>query len=323
MLVLAGAALGALGVYGVIVLRGAPDDEAPTTAPAAAPNSGTLALDAATLAHAGIRLAPLAAALEQGRQPGYARAVDLGPLAAIAAEVASASAAASASAREETRLVALARADAGAAAKDVEAARAQARGDAARLTLACRRVAFEYGPGLARLGCNALEGLAQQAAQGRIAILRLDFPGGAPRAGTVATVDLAPGMAPVRVLGAAAAGDTQLQSPGVLGLLAGEPATRVGVGRILAAHVPGGSPRTGVIVPREAIVRADSGLFAWRAVAPDRFERVPLDGAAAEAAGWFVPASRLHPGDRVVVSGAGTLLGLEHAVPAAAAGSDD
>ena len=326
-LLLAGGVLGALvhaglsyaGLsYGGLSHGGAPDaDEAVPAAAPPANDAGGLAVDAATQARAGIALAPLMAARESQGATGYARAIDAGPLAAIGAEIESARAAADASAREARRLAALAGADAGAAQREVEAARAQARADAARRDLACQRVTFEFGAGLARLGCNGVEALARQAAAGQVAIVRLDFPGGAPQPGALVQLDLAPGTAQVRVLGPAAAGDSQLQSGGALALLSGQQAARVGVGRILAASTASAGPvRDGVIVPRSAIVRADAGLFVWRAAGASRFERVLLEDGRAQAQGWFVPAGRLHAGDKVVVSGAGTLLGLDHAAPA-------
>lgn len=322
-LLVAGIALGALAVEAVHFARAPDDDDAARAGSAAAPAAaGLLRLDPAVERQAGLRLAVLASAgIAQGRA-GYARALDLSPLAAIASEASAASGAADASARELARLVALHQADAGAALKDVEAARAQAGADRARLTLACQRVALEYGPGLARLGCAALPALARAAASGQLAVLRLDFPGVAPLAGATAAIDLAPGAATVTVLGPAAAGDSQLQTSGAIALLRGPLAARAGTGRIMAARAAGGPSASGVMVPRQAIVRTEGGLFAWRAAAPQAYERVPLAGAVAAPDGWIVPGGRLNPGDRIVVDGAGTLLGLEHAAPAAAPADD-
>ncbi|MDR6512180.1 hypothetical protein J2792_003063 [Novosphingobium capsulatum] len=312
-----GIALGALGGWGYAHFAAPDGDDAPHAAPAAPANTtGALVVDDATRRRAGIVTAALATTAQSQGETGYARALDLGPLAAIGAEIDSARAAATASAKEAARLAALAGADAGAAQREVESARAQARADAARLDLACQRVTFEFGAGLSHLGCGAAEALARQASRGEVAILRLDFPAGAPPAGAMVQIDLAPGAAQVRVLGPAAAGDTQLQSGGALALLTGPQAPRIGVGRILAATTSATGPvRQGVIVPRSAIVRTDAGLFVWRATSPDRFERVPLEDGRALAPGWFVPIGRLHGGDQVVVAGAGTLLGLDHAAP--------
>lgn len=318
-LVLAGTLLGAIGIE-ALHRSAAPeaDDVTKVEAPEAPPPVGTVRLEPEAEQQVQIRLAPLTGASLTSDQPGFARALDLSALAAIASEAQAADAAAEASSREAARLAALNKVDAGAALKDVEAARAQAIADKARLTLACQRVGLEYGSGLAGLGCTALGGLAREAAGGELALLRLDFSGAALRPGDSVTVDLAPGATQVRILGPAVTGDSQLQSAGVLALLRGPLAQRAGVGRVLAAHRPLGAAQAGLLVPREAIVRTEGGLFAWRPVARDTYERIPLDGAVAAPQGWIVPAGRLKPGERVVVSGAGTLLGLEHAAPAAA-----
>ncbi|PTR13336.1 MULTISPECIES: hypothetical protein [unclassified Novosphingobium] len=321
-----GIALGALAGWGYAHFAAPDGDDAPHAAPAApATTTGALVVDDATRRRAGIVTAALATTTQSQGETGYARALDLGPLAAIGAEIDSARAAATASAREAARLAALAGADAGAAQREVESARAQARADAARLNLACQRVTFEFGAGLSHLGCGAAEALARQASRGEVAILRLDFPASAPPAGAMVQIDLAPGSTQVRVLGPAAAGDTQLQSGGALALLTGPQAPRIGVGRILAATTAANGPvRQGVIVPRSAIMRTDAGLFVWRATAADRFERVALEDGRAMAPGWFVPIGRLHGGDQVVIAGAGTLLGLDHAAPQPSAdGGDD
>jgi Cu/Ag efflux pump CusA len=50
---------------------------------------------------------------------------------------------------------------------------------------------------------------------------------------------------------------------------------------------------------------------------------VTLQGAVPRREGWFVPAAALRANDRIVVSGAGTLLGLEHAASADGATNSD
>lgn len=319
LLVAAGAALGALGYAAVDRASGPDADDTPATAKPAELTG--LRLTAEQQRAAQIAVAPLAGAASMATSQGYARAIDLAPLAAIAGDVTTAKAAAAASSREAARLVALVRDDAGASRRELETAQATARGDEAKLTAACRRLGLEFGPGLARLGCDAAEDLAREAAAGQLALLRVDFPGQALPAGTSVTLDLAPGEVAVRLLGPTSAGDTQLQSSGMLALLRGPLAARLGVGRIVTASRAAGRPRPGVLVPREAIVRSDGGLFAWRPLGPGRFERISLEGATADPRGWIVPVGALRPGQPIVVHGAGTLLGLEHAV--APAGSDD
>ena len=293
------------------------DDAAPAEAAASPAEGGLLQLTAGQSAAAGVRVARLTSTETGVTVAGYAHALDLSPLATIASEIATADAALRASSSEQARLANLVRADAGASQRELEAASAQASADRARLTLACQRVGLEYGPGLSRLGCGAIAGLAREGASGRLALLRIDVPGATLNTGAKATIDLAPGQVQVTLIGPASTGDSTLQTSGMLAVLRGAPAARVGVGRVLQATLEGGPRRSGLLVPREALVRVDGGLYAWRVSGPNRFERVALAGAAAHPAGWIVPTGTWQPGQSVVVVGAGTLLGLEHAAPAA------
>lgn len=311
-----GALLGALAMYLLAphAIEPAAGGEAAAEAPEV--SDGAVHLEGDAAKRAGIRVATIAPAAQQSASSGYARALDLAPLAAIASDIISAEAAADASTREQHRLERLAAADDSASRREVEAARAQAATDRAKLTLACQRVSLEFGAGLARLGCAAMPGLVREAAAGQAALLRIDMPATPLVAGSVVEVGSGASAARVTVLGPAAAGDAQLQTAGVLAVLRGRAAAQAQVGRVLPARAGTGAMRQGVLVPREAIVRADGGLFVYRASGKDGFTRVPLEGGAASEGGWFVPTGALKPGDRIVVSGAGTLLGLEHAAPA-------
>lgn len=310
----AGIGLGALGYH--VLGRPDADDAAEAVVPAGAVDG--VQLTAQQRAAAGLRLAPLAAGEGGGAITGFARALDPSPLAGIAADIATAEAASAASAREQARLAALVKGDAGASQRELEAAKAQAAADRAKLTQACQRPGLEFGAGLDRLGCHAIGELARAAATGQAALLRIDMPGQVLAAGQAVTVDLAPGSARLTLLGPASAGDSQLQTAGMLALLRGPMAARAGAGRVLQAIMPGGRGQAGVLIPREAIVRVDGGLYVWRPVGQDRFERVAIPGAMATEHGWVAPVGALRPGQPVVVEGAGTLLGLEHAAPAAA-----
>ena len=316
---LAGLVLGALGMR--LAVPGV-QDHAPAKAETADAGPG-LHVDSTVQQQAGVRLAPVAARRMAGAADGFARGLDPAPLGAIAADIASASAVHDASARELARLTALVAADAGASRRDLDAAKAQEGQDRARLIQACQRPALEFGPALGRLGCVGVARLAAGATGGRLAILSIDFPDGAVPTGASVVVDLGASKATVRVLGPAIAGDTQLQSAGALALLEGPLAAQAGVGRVLAAHRAQGPARDGLIVPRSAIVRADGILQVWRATGAENFERVSIEAATPVADGWFVPAGGgLKPDDRLVVAGAGTLLGLERSSGGGAGGGD-
>jgi hypothetical protein len=308
-LVLAGAVAGALAVW-LLVPHAAERAGSPEREISAA---GPLHLDARARENAGIGVAAVEGMTRQSGRDGFARGMDLAPLAAIASDIVSAEAASAASSREAARLEALAGADQSASHKDAEAARAQAVADRAKLAYACQRVTLEFGEGLGRLGCAAIPSLVRDAAAGRAALVRIDIVGPALPAGTPVEVG---NVAKVRVLGPAAAGDPQLQTAGVLALLGGPQAALMPVGRVVPAHAWTGSETSGVVIPRAAIVRADGGMFVYRDAGADGFERIALDDAEPVEAGWFVPTDDILPGDRIVVSGAGTLLGLERAAPA-------
>jgi hypothetical protein len=313
-LVLAGAIAGALAVWLMVphAAERAADGPAHQIAPA-----GPLRLDARAREQAGIRVAAVEGTTRQSGRDGFARGMDLAPLASIASDIVTAEAASEASGREAARLAALAGADQSASRKDLEAARAQAVADRAKLTFACQRVTLEFGEGLARLGCAAIPPLVREAAAGRAALVRIDVVGAALAAGAQVEIGNGAEANRVRVLGPAAAGDPQLQTAGVLALLSGPEAARMPVGRVVPARVWTGGATNGVLVPRAAIVRAEGGMFVYRDAGADGFERVALDGAEPADDGWFLPTDDILPGDRIVVSGAGTLLGLERAAPAA------
>lgn len=314
---LAGAALASAAIYALPILtpgdHAAPEVE--ESAGSEGPAGNGVTLDAAAITRAGIRVITLKATSQASARTGFARALDLGPLAAINAEIASARAALSASQADLSRQQALAAQDQSASARAVDTARAQALGDKARLNLAQRRIALEYGSGLAHLDTSQLEHLVLQASNRQAALVRLDFPGDNVPQDAVVTIGGDGGGPTARVLGAAAAVDARLQSPGMLALVRGPMARSLAVGRVVPASLAGaGSVRAGVIVPRDAIVRTQGGLWVYRAEAEGRFRRVELVDAFATEGGWFV-ASGLRPGDHVAAGGTAVLLGIEAGPP--------
>lgn len=306
-----GAALGALLMWTFVPHDLRDDDAKSAAASEVAEKSAGLSIDARTQAAAGIQIAPAAAAQSGASRNGYARALDLSPLAALAADAEAARAAAAASQKEVARLMALTGQDQSAAPKDLEAAQAQLAADRSKLTLSCRKIGLEFGAGLARMGCDGISGLVGSAAQGRAALVRIDMTQGVPpSAGTILIGEGADAVA-AHILGPAVNADAQLQTSGVLALVQGADASRLPVGRILPVHIASGSGADGILVPRSALMRAAGGQFVYRALGGGRFGRVALSGGMPMAGGWFFAGSALKPGDPIVVAGATTLLGLE------------
>jgi hypothetical protein len=71
-----------------------------------------------------------------------------------------------------------------------------------------------------------------------------------------------------------------------------------------------GPTRTGVVIPRTAVVRSEGRAWVYVQLGEPRFRRQAVSLDAPTPGGWFA-ASGVGPGDRVVVDGAQTLLSEE------------
>lgn len=281
---------------------------------------GEVRIEPAEQRRIGLQLAAVTATTAPAVSHGFARGLDSGALAAIDAEIASGQAAASASQAEASRLALLASQDQSASVKSVQAARAQAAVDAARVQLGSRRIALEYGPGLARLGAGGRRALLADIAAGRAALVRVDVPGAS--LDDLARVRIDGGGGSLRVLGAASAADPRLQSAGVLAVLRGPVAASATNGRILGVTVERGGAESGVAVPGDAVLRWRGGLWVYRRTGSETFERTEMTDARPVAGGWFMKKG-LGSGDRVVVRAAATLLAIDRGGGAAAAADGD
>jgi hypothetical protein len=90
----------------------------------------------------------------------------------------------------------------------------------------------------------------------------------------------------------------------------------------LAAEIPNGPPQRGVVVPAAAVVWSNGQAWAYKEIAPGRFERLLVSTGAPVAGGWFVTAG-FAPGDRVVTSAAEELFSAETQPPTSGGGADD
>lgn len=277
----------------------------------AAPSEG-VAMEPDAQARMGVKLGPLASAKMRTVTQIYARVIDAGPLAQLESEVASARAAADSSGAEAARLRKLAEADQSAAPKAVEAAEAQAGADAARAALAERRIGLEWGPGVVRLGPAGRASLLNDIAAGRAALLRLDLPNEAAR--DIKTIAVRTGRdgAPIAAasLGLAIAADSRLQALGLFAVVRGSAAANLPAGRVLYGEAETGAAEGGVIIPRQAIVRAENAVWLYEPSGEGKFVRKKIAGGRPVADGWFV-ASGFKAGDVVVIDGAGSLLAVE------------
>lgn len=251
---------------------------------------------------------------------GTARVLDIGGLASLDAEISSASAAAEASASDAKRMGLLVADDLNTSRQSFESARARAQSDAAALRFASQRVALEWGPGIAKLGDTGRHELVEQITSGTAALLRVDplFPGsiaaGAVRLETTAK----DARVESEVLGLAANADARLQTAGLLVVLRGESASTLRPGRVVAAEIETGEPLSGVILPRESLIRAEGRTWAYLRRDAGRFVRREILDAKIVSDGWFV-SSHFAAGDNLVTAGAESLYGVERSDEAAEA----
>ena len=280
-------------------------------APARATDGAILVkVDRGTQQRLGLREAPLAGARQADGGSGFARGIDLTPLATLESDLSVARAAAFASGAEAARTSALAKADATVSSKVAEAAAAQARGDAAKVTLLRRRVGLEWGSAFAAMSDARRASLVAAAASGRVALVRIDLIGFGARTGRAAELDLgAHGRASATVLGPARAGDPRATAPGLLALVSGPAAAWVGVGTAVPVSFTGAGAG-GVVIPREALLRTAGQTFAYVRRGDEQFERRPVVDGASQATGLFAPHG-FRPGEVVVVSGAAKLFAAE------------
>ncbi|WP_176594101.1 efflux RND transporter periplasmic adaptor subunit [Sphingobium sp. EM0848] len=305
---LVGAALaGALFIAFPSLTTGKDDDDAAgVKAAAPAAPEGVVMLDKAQATRAGIAMVPLAPAQVATVRQGLARALDISTLSAIQSEIVSAEAASATSDADYKRQRALAGDDQSASAHAVELARAQAVADRARLDAAKQRIGLEFGPGLTRLSLKSLGDLLHAATAGQASLIRVDFADGAAPPGALVRI----GETTVRLLGPAATADTHLQSAGSLAIIHGPLARELGSGRVLPATMAANTSENGVLVPREAIIRYQGGLWVYRVEPGGGYRRIELTDARAEAQGWFA-RSGVKPGDRIASGGLGVLLSID------------
>ena len=240
---------------------------------------------------------------------GYGRVLDPAPLIALANELASARAAYAASSNELARLHTLA-SQGNTSERTLQAAQAAALRDQLTVQSAKDRLALSWGKAIA--GQTNLDELVQTLASFKAALVRIDLPMGealssAPAGARIAS--LSGRFTDAGFLGPATSVDPQMQGQGFLFLVASDSLTP---GEAVTGYVgTRGEPLAGVIIPREAVVRAEgTGWIYVLNAGGEGFTRVEIALDHPTEAGWFLPKGAAAP-DYVVVAGAQQLLSLE------------
>ena len=270
-----------------------------------------ITLSAAEQARLGVQTQVLTAAPAPQGHASTARVLDPGPLIQLDADLAAASASLAASRAEASRTRQLYAQDRTASARALEMAEAQAQADLQRVSGAQRRLLLEWGEGVAHLPERRRAALLNDLAHVRSELVRIELPPEAPvpPAGAVVRLRSAAATMQAKVLGMLPVADPRLQTRGVLAELSGSQA-QLAVGQMLSAQLPAPASAAGVILPRDALLREGSQVWAYVQTGPATFVRREVTGFQPLTAGWFVSGG-FAPGERVVAAGAAALLGVE------------
>ncbi len=263
----------------------------------------------------GITTVPVNGAQVAQRWQAQAQVLDATTLVSTLAELRSAHSAAMASAAESKRLEALHQADSNASLKSVEAARAQAVSDQARVQMLRAQLLSSWGNGIARMADDAREQLAKQILNGSAVLIRAELnSNGGKLAADKVRLSFLSGEASVsaQLLGKL---PQSINSLGTAYLLRASINADQDLqpGQVLQAELQDVSRIvTGIKLPRAALLRWQGQQFVYVETAANHYLR-----KAVQVSQWLEDAallkSGLSAGDKVVTTGAGLLLGAETA----------
>ena len=143
-------------------------------------------------------------------------------------------------------------------------------------------------------------------------MVRLDTPSGEGLAG-LKTVQLdlgALGQVRASVLGRAPAADPRLLSPGLIATARGPGVRSLSVGMTSPVKLAIAASETGVVAPREALLRSKGKTWVYVRTGGETFLRREVEDGRTDASGLFVPAG-FKPGEQVVTQGAAALFAAE------------
>ncbi len=269
-------------------------------------------LDTNTQKLIGLQTTVLMAATRKQEVEGYGRALDPAPLVGLLGEIESLRAALEASNKDYQRVKALFAQDQNASAKALETAEATMKHDQIALDTSKAQLMTAWGEAIA--GRPDLPDFVQSLSKLKTVLVRLDLPSGEalPEAPSGARLIVPGQMQPVEAgyLGRALTTDPQTQGNGFL-FIATNTSAWLSPGLAFTGFLSvAGEPVQGVIVPENAVVRSDKRAWIYAQTGETNFTRREIRPNYPVASGWFV-TNGVSPNDRVVVTGAQTLLSEE------------
>jgi hypothetical protein len=282
-----------------------------------------ITLDAETQKTMGLQTAGVTAAELPPEAKGYARVLDMSVLGGFITDLQAAQIAVDAARQELTRLRTL-REQNNASEKALQTAESAAAKEENNFKAILIKIQAAWGKKLADAvatqavsgsSSNKADPLPIQLFDRQRVLLRADFPPGegqlAPES-SIKLFGLADNSAPTpgQFFDYAPTADPQTQTRGIF-CIAENAQQQFAAGMALSAACPTtGKPHSGVIVPREAVLRSEGKTWVYVAIAADKFTRreVTLDQLTDK--GWLVTEG-VKAQDKVVVAAAQELLSEE------------
>jgi hypothetical protein len=269
-----------------------------------------VSLDLGAQKIAGLQTITLAATNQEPEIKGFGRVMDLATLTAAVANLESARTASEASDREFERAKNLSGQN-NISEHALEAAKAAATRDQTASASALAKFKLDWGQALAE--DNRRERILSEIASSETELVRIDLPVGetlssAPDSARIVALNDKANPVEAKFLGATDGVNPQTQAQGFFFLLKGRPLTP-GVAVTGFLEIPG-EPSGGVVVPDAAVVHVDDRAWIYLQTSETNFTRREISLDHPGAGGWFV-TNGAAPGDRVVATGAQTLLSEE------------
>jgi hypothetical protein len=292
--------------------KGEKSAEAPSRVKRGANGEVIVTLDAATQQVMGLETATLETAQLSPEIKGYGRVLDSSALASQVAELITAQAAGEASQAELKRVKSLA-AQNNASERSLQAAVAAAVRDQAQVESARLRLLANWGSAMAER--QDLSGFVHSLGSLSNALVEVDVPPGQPLTNSptgARLLILSDYSQPIsaQYLGQMPVVDSQMQARGFLFLVSPNP-LRLAPGAAVSGFVSmPGEPVTGVLVPRNAVVRFNGTAWVYLQTGAETFQRTEIALDRPLENGWFL-RDKLKPQDKVVSVGAQQLLSEE------------
>ncbi len=242
----------------------------------------------------------------------YGRVLDISPLASLVADLAIAEAAGQASQAELKRLKTLA-AQNNASERALQSAQAAATHDQAQIQSVRLRILAGWGNAISQR--NDLPDFIQSLGSLASALVQLDVPAGevlsgSPTGARILTLGDETNTMAAEWVGPAPVVDPQMQGKGFLFLVSSNSLRLVPGATVTGFLTLPGEPRSGVVLPRSAVVRFNGATWIYLQTSDETFQRNEVTLDEPLESGWFVHAG-LKPQDKVVTVGGQQLLSEE------------